>query len=299
MNTPSCFRTNILLFVTLLTIISFHQSSAQDPNSVMPTDTLRIPHTASLPVIDGKDGDDCWRSVRSQPIDQRWIPYGEGVAHNDFHGSYKVLWSAGTNLLYFCVDITDDVFVDGYRYDSDPKKGDFYYNFDMLEVFIDEDLSGGFHVFDGTGADVPLWGSSSVNAFAYHMILDAPADRKSATTVTACDLAGKSWDDYTIANYASHIKSFAMRKEGNRYIWEFSLAVYTDAYDPAKPERALSALTSGKRIGLSLAYCDNDDPNEEPKLRDNFFGSVFVPKEANNDHWKNADGFRKAILIAQ
>lgn len=287
-----------VVITAFLSLVGFHIASAQNPASVMPADTLFIPHTSAIPVIDGIETDDCWRNVRPQPIDQMWIPYGGAAASNDFQGSYKVLWSAETNLLYFNVIITDDAFVDGYRYDSDPKKGDFYYNFDMLEVFVDEDMSGGFHVFDGTGDDVPLWGSSSMNAFAYHMILDAPADRATARTVTACDLAGKSWDDYTIANYASHLRSFAMRKAGNTYVWEFSLAVYSDAYDPVHPERSRSMLTNGKRLGLSLAYCDNDDVNETPKERDNFFGSVFVPKEANNDHWKNANGFRKAKLIA-
>jgi hypothetical protein len=41
-------------------------------------------------------------------------------------------------------------------------------------------------------------------------------------------------------------------------------------------------------MGMSMAYCENDTPGTE---RDNFFGSVWVPEEAYNDHWMNADGF--------
>ena len=52
-------------------------------------------------------------------------------------------------------------------------------------------------------------------------------------------------------------------------------------------------------MGLSLAYCDNDDPDENPKKRDNFFGSVWVPETANNDHWKDADGYGTIMLISE
>jgi hypothetical protein len=49
-------------------------------------------------------------------------------------------------------------------------------------------------------------------------------------------------------------------------------------------------LSEGKEMGLSVAYCDNDDPNESPKVRDNMFGSVWEPSPGNL-HWMNADGF--------
>lgn len=46
-----------------------------------------------------------------------------------------------------------------------------------------------------------------------------------------------------------------------------------------------------------MAYCDNDDPNENPVKRDHFFGSVDVPLTAHNDHWKDADWFGVAKLM--
>jgi hypothetical protein len=50
-------------------------------------------------------------------------------------------------------------------------------------------------------------------------------------------------------------------------------------------------LFDGKVMGLTLAYCDNDKPDVNPKTRDKFFGSVWVPAAAYNDHWMNADYF--------
>ncbi|MFZ4620067.1 MAG: sugar-binding protein [Bacteroidota bacterium] len=283
--------------VFVLFLVSGRQITlSQNSNSVHSNDTLSILSTGKIPSVDGIENDACWKSVEWQPIDQAWIPYGDSVSSRDFSGSYKIVWSPKTSLLYFIVKITDDEFVDGYRYDSDPKKGDFYYNFDLLEVFVDEDRSGGMHVFDSDRNLAKEWGSNSANAFSYHMILDAPKDGGMSRQFTACDLGGKSWDNYFIANYADHFNDFTLRRNGNEYVWEFSIKVYSDRYDPKKKEDSRARLFPGKIMGISLAYCDNDDRNEVPKERDNFFGSVWVPKESNNDHWKNADGYRVVRL---
>jgi hypothetical protein len=52
-------------------------------------------------------------------------------------------------------------------------------------------------------------------------------------------------------------------------------------------------LQSGKIMGLSFAYCDND---EAGTTRDNFIGSVWVPEARYNDHWMDAGDFRAARL---
>jgi hypothetical protein len=290
MNKTQFFIVNIIFFLSIIVC------DAQNNHSVMPNDTLTIFQSKELPVVDGKLNDQCWNNIQWQPIDQPWIPYGDSVSRSDFSGEYKILWSKKTNLLYFVVKITDDVFVDGYRYNSDPKKGDFYYDHDMLEIFIDEDQSGGMHVFDGVNETGKEWGTNSANAFSYHVILNSPKENHTSRTLVACDLAGKSWDNYCIANYADHFHDFALHKQRNEYIWEFSIKVYNDRYIQSDKEKSRVQLTPNKRMGISLAYCDNDDQNEIPKARDNFFGSVVVQQNANNDHWKNADGYRKAIL---
>jgi hypothetical protein len=284
-------------FLLSLLILMFASAlDAQNLKSAKQTDTLKICEIGELPHIDGIADDACWRNIAWEPIDQVWIPYGDTVPKEDFSGKYKIAWSSKTNLLYFLVSVTDDSFVDGYRYDSDPKKGDFYYNYDMLEVFIDEDQSGGLHVFDGTGEVAKEWGTCAANAFSYHLIASIPPSGARVKEFAACDIAGKSWSDYSIANYASHFPEFVLARNGQQLTWEFSLAVYNDRYSADYPESSRVRLFSSKRMGISLAYCDNDDPDETPKTRDNFIGSVAVPKEAYNDHWINAGLFRKAVV---
>jgi len=85
-----------------------------------------------------------------------------------------------------------------------------------------------------------------------------------------------------------------MKKMGNKYYYEFSMAVYDDSYDHSNMEASRVKLVGNKEMAMSMAYCDNDTPGT---TRDNFFGSVWVPQEAFNDHWKDADGFGRVRLI--
>jgi hypothetical protein len=250
--------------------------------------------TGEPPRIDGVDDDHCWQNVSWQPIAQVWIPYGTEVDSHDFSGRYKVVWSSENNLLYFLVEVTDNVFVDGFI----PGVTADIYNYDIIEVFIDEDASGGLHVFDGEGETALEWGGNAENAFAYHIYADYPDEGTVTTEFYAGDLAGTGWDDVIQIDYTSHIPEFALRRTGNTAVWEFSLIVYDDTYDHHNPEESRSRLYAGKEMGLSLAYCDNDDPYEEPKTRDKFFGSVWVPAEAYNHHWIDADYFGRVRLVA-
>ncbi len=247
--------------------------------------TLLAREADTPPVIDGEASDACWEEARWYHIDQTWINYGEQIDSSDFFGRFKVSWSESENLVYFLVEITDDAFVDGYVY-----PGDGYPNFDIVEVFLDEDRSGGFHVFD----DNPDLGPNSENAFSYHLAVNAPADGETTTGVVACDIDGTGWGDKTIVDYAGHFPELTMKRSGNRFIYEFSMKVHNDTYDHSDPEASREILEGGKEMGMSLAYCDNDTPGTE---RDNFFGSVWVPADAYNDHWKNADGYGSVRLV--
>lgn len=277
------------------------------------TDTLYIPKVNVVPVIDGIAGDAVWNLVDWHPIDQIWMPYGNLSANlgqeaglqlwqgaDDFAGKFKVVWSAETNLLYFLVEIVDDVFVDGYVYNENPNQGGGYPNYDILEIFIDEDRSGGLHVFTGTGNVSNQWGTNAENAFAYHMAVNAPNDGGVETKLHALDIAGSNWGypNQKIADYASHFPEFALHKNGTTYTWEFSLIVHNDKYDPANEAASVVSLKEGKIMGLTMAYCDNDNPNENPLRRDHFFGSVYVPLSAHNDHWKQANWFGVAKLTS-
>jgi hypothetical protein len=236
--------------------------------------------------FDGVANESVWENSRWYYIDQVWIPYRASLPANDFSGRYKVAWSEDANVIYFFAETTDDVFVDGYVYNSDPSIGGNYPAYDILEVFIDEDKSGGNHVFDDVMA-----GENAENAFSYHIAISQPADGETTSSVVVCDIAGTNWNSYSIPNYADHLDNFIVRRNGNILSWEFSLKVYNDTYDDENPENSRVTLTTGKQIGLSLAYCDNDNPNEDPKTRDNFIGSDVGPDQSLtewNEHWMNA-----------
>jgi len=261
------FTLQYFKFATVFFVFIFFTISVAAGTSRLRTqdDTVRTPDVENVPTIDGHSNDSCWGVVDWQLINEVWIPWGGSVGAGDYTGQYKVVWSSTENVLYFVVEITDDVFVDGYVFGP----GD-YYQYDIVEVFIDAE-----------------------NAFAYHIVVDAPEDGEVNNDFVVCDMAGNT---YTV-NYAGNFPELAMRKDGNQYTWEFSLAVYDSSYDNGDPEASRVALSKDKIIGLSLAYCDNDDPEEEPKRRDNFFGSVEVAHADSNEHWINADGFGTIELI--
>lgn len=272
-----CFKFEIIFSLLIFLTISVTAQIREQ------ADTVETPNVEITPTIDGHSNDACWAGTDWQTIDQVWIPWGGSVGASDYSGQYKVAWDSTENVLYFVVEIIDDVFVDGYEY---PNGG--YYNYDIVEVFIDEDKSGGVHNYE-------VGGVNAENAFAYHIVVDAPADGDTTSDFVVCDMAGNTY----IVDYASHFPEFAMRKDGNQYTWEFSLAVYDSSYDNGDPEASRVDLTEDKITGLSLAYCDNDSINETPKTRDNFFGSVEVPEDEYNDHWINADGFGSIELIGE
>ncbi|MBW6534834.1 MAG: T9SS type A sorting domain-containing protein [Mariniphaga sp.] len=298
----------LFCFLPLLLYFSLPSAGQIHPR----TDTLLIPESTQIPIIDGLSSDAAWEITEWILIDQIWMPYGNDPGNlgqesglelwegaDDFTGKFKVVWSAETNLLYFLAEIIDDEFVDGYVYNENPGSGGGYPNYDILEVFIDDDRSGGLHVFDGTGSVASSWGTNAENAFSYHLAVNAPEEGAVQNEFYALDIAGTNWGypNQKVADYAGHFPEFAFRKEGNKYVWEFSMKVHNDNYDHSNQEASVVALEPGKVMGLSLAYCDNDDPNESPLRRDHFFGSVDVPLSAYNDHWKQADWFGVAKLV--
>ncbi len=236
-------------------------------------------------------------------IDQVWIPYQESIAKTDFAGRFKVLWSEKTNLLYFFAEITDDVFRDGYVYN---KRDVTYGDYDIFEVFIDSDHSGGLHVFDGKCNDAKnkkCWGTNAENAFTYHINVNAPADGEITHLKSVEDISGKNWHNKYIRNYADHLPEFAFQRKGNISTYEFSLKVYKDSFDPKKPsETDRDSLYVGKIMGMSVAYCDSDLKTGKPQ-RKSFIGSTKADKNALdtignfNQAWMNASYFGIVELI--
>ncbi|MDH3698857.1 MAG: CBM9 family sugar-binding protein [Flavobacteriaceae bacterium] len=204
---------------------------------------------AQAPTIDGTFTEPIWDRSAWLPLDQLWM--GEAYTPRDFSGRYKVAWDE--EALYLLVEIRDDSLHDA---QPDPLKR--YWDDDCVEIFVDEDNSGGEHQFNH-------------NAFAYHVALDGHV----------VDLA----HDQEPRLYDDHVKS-ARNFLANTKYWELSVKLYPDSYKDGarnKPRK----LRLGEQIGFALAYCDNDGSEE----RENFIGSVEVPGEDKNQGWINADIF--------
>lgn len=216
---------------------------------------IEVKKASKSPNLDGNDMDDCWNKTEWLALDQNWL--GNAYTHKDFNGRYKLSWDE--NALYILVEITDDVLFDQY---GDPFK--LWWDDDCVEVFIDEDNSGGPHQF-------------SHNAFAYHIALDD----------NVVDLA----PDKLPHLYNDHITS-VRNTIGQTSIWEIAVKIYDDSYIDGQKNTSKN-LKINKRIGFALAYCDNDGSKE----RENFIGSVFVPGEDKNQGYKDANIFGTLILL--
>jgi hypothetical protein len=184
------------------------------------------------------------------------------------------------------MEVHDTIFVDGYI----PGVTADIYNYDVSEIFIDENASGGEHRYD---TDT----SNAQNAFAYHMYAACPADGGVTTVCHVDDMAG-TISNSTRADYTSHFPQFALRRTGQMAVREFSLIVYNDTYTESNKAAARSQLAVGKLMGLSVAYCDNNQPNRNPKVRDYMFGGDWEPYPGNM-HWINASYFGHVKLVAE
>jgi hypothetical protein len=237
------------------------------------SDTVKVQQAIVKPEVDGVGNDQSWNGsgVNWQPIDQLWMPWkGSYPSVSDFTGKYKVIWSKSSNMLYFLVDITDDVFIDGYDFATGGPFG--YPNYDVVEIFLDENRSKGAHVFDnGT--------ENAQNAFSYHISVNAPAEGETTTEFTVEDLDGSDWGHSWVVNYSPHFPEFAMKKTGTNYVYEFALKIFDDTYPTQQhngsttldPQKSRVILAAGKIMGMTMAYCDNDANDGK---RDNFFGST-------------------------
>lgn len=216
-------------------------------------------YKAKTPVIiDGQATEECWTNVAWHNIDQVWIPYGAKMKAGDFAGRFKVSWDE--LYLYVLVEVVDDSLSDDF---INPLQN--WWDDDCLEIFIDENRSKGNH-------------ERNCNAFAYHvsLIYDAIDLNSSGSGV----------------NYKNNIKVDMDTIGTDTYFWEFAIKNYDANFNVSNPEASRVKLTSGKKMGFAIAYCDND----ETKTRENFIGSMVMPQSNFNDMYKNADYFGLMIL---
>jgi hypothetical protein len=206
--------------------------------------------------IDGVADEAIWAQARWQELTQRWL--GPEYTPEDFQGRYKVVWT--TDRIYLLAEITDDILIDTHR---DPLVQ--YWDDDCLEIFLDEDFSGGEHQYNH-------------NAFAYHMSLDNQA----------IDIG----TDQQARSYSHHVTS-RWQQQGDIIVWELAIDIYTDAYEDDSDTNQPISLSAGKVMGLMVAYCDNDGS----ELRENFIGSEMVAEGPKDRGWIDAGLFGSLVLI--
>jgi hypothetical protein len=206
--------------------------------------------------VDGVAGEPVWQRASWRPIEHRWL--GPEYSAEDFQGRFKVVWTPAK--IYILVEVVDDILFDSHR---DPLVQ--YWDDDCLEVFVDEDYSGGNHQYNH-------------NAFAYHMSLDN----------RAIDIG----TDERPQEYTHHVES-RWRAGGNKLTWELGIEIYTDEYVDGSARNRPVKLSTGKVLGLMLAWCDNDGS----ELRENFIGSESAPGEHKDRGWIDAGIFGRLTLV--
>ena len=209
-----------------------------------------VQKTTEQIVIDGLANESAWENAKWHPMDQVWI--GEPIKDEDFKGRYKLTWSE--EALYVLVEVTDDVLRDVFE---NPLER--WWDEDCVEIFIDEDNSGGDHQFNH-------------NAFAYHI------DTKGNVVDIIAENTPKLFND--------HMQSKMVVSGENTTTWEFKILLFSDSFEYGKPTKSVS-LSKDKKIGFAIAYCDNDNSDH----RENFIGSVVVGGPDKDRGWKDAGIF--------
>lgn len=205
--------------------------------------------------IDGIGDEKTWKNSSWLPINYLWL--GKPIDSSDFSGRYKLSWS--DDALYVLAEIKDDILMDKIK---NPLER--WWDDDCVEIFIDEDNSGGNHQFNH-------------NAFAYHIGLNG--DVVDLDSINSPRL------------FNNHIVSKKTMTKKDTYVWEFKISLYPNTYSFDGDQTALK-LKSKKKIGFAIAYCDND----RSKFRENFIGSVFVKGDNKNQGWIDADIFGTILL---
>lgn len=227
------------------------------------------PKTAVAPAIDGQ-AEALWDAAPWEAIDTPWLfedlTAPESAA--DFSGRYKALWDA--NKLYLLVEITDDQVID---WTAEPT--DTYWHDDTLELFIDEDRSGGLHRNHSSTPD-----ANDANAFAYHL-----------------STLGDNLDNFNRQRTIfgdDHITYRRVEISPTQSVWEMAITLWGDDYT-LEGNHTPVTLTAGKVMGFTASYIDTDGNNGQK--REHFIGSINSPGHQNNEGFVNADGLGSLRLV--
>jgi len=214
-------------------------------------------HKTNTPLqIDGCSKDAVWSKRDWYSMNYIWM--GEQVDPTDYNGKFKLAWD--NDYLYVLVSVTDD-----YLQATLADGRENYWKGDYVEVFIDEDQSGGNHQYNH-------------QAFAYHVSTEGHAIDKSTNEDTVF------FDDHV---------QLARTKEGNHYLWEMAIKLFDKEFDEDAQDNVPVKIVSQKRIGFSIAYGDNDGNSS----RENFMGSKKTHGINNDEGYVNANVFGSVLFV--
>lgn len=214
-------------------------------------------HKSESPLqIDGKAIDAIWSKAEWNDMNYLWM--GPKVDTSDYHGKFKLAWDS--QYLYILVEVIDD------HLNPTLKDGvDNYWKGDYVEVFIDEDQSGGDHKFNH-------------QAFAYHVSTEGHAIDKNTKEDTVF------FDD--------HVEVLRSQK-GNTFTWEMAIKLFDNQFDENTTNNTPVTISAQKQIGFSIAYGDNDGNQN----RENFMGSKKAHGINNDEGYVNSNVFGNVLFV--
>jgi hypothetical protein len=186
-----------------------------------------------------------------------YIWMGNKVDSTDYHGRFKLAWDH--QYLYILVEVIDD-----YIHPTLKNGLENFWKGDYVEVFIDEDKSGGNHKFNH-------------QAFAYHVSTEGHSIDQS--------IAQKP------VFFDNHIE-VKRSQEGTKHLWEMAIKLFDKEFDENTTNNIPVKIFPQKNIEFSIAYGDNDGTNS----RENFMGSKKTDGN-NNDDGINSDVFGRILFI--
>ena len=219
----------------------------------------RIPEGTEIKV-DGDLSDWQWLAPVFSTSDE--FPFARwDVPEEDFGVEVKVAWSPETNMLYHAVKVTDDKLLTLPR-----EQAQKMWRYDLLELFIDADGSGGNYRGE----------NNSAQAQQYFLYL--PPDR------SACFGLFGPQEKLGWSLKAPYAK-YAAKYDGKTICYELAQNVW-DFLGESPQQSRLHNLKAGQVMGWKITVKDRDNEKEAP------IGCTLRPSDA----WENADNFARLML---
>lgn len=140
--TRYCSLSTMVLGLPLVTLLAPMSGHAAETNH------YTAPFTIAAPTIDGVT-DTLWRRAQWDTLAYNYLAGTSMPMSSDLSARYKAVWNA--DALYLLIEVIDDSISDR---TVDPLKN--WWNDDCVEIFLDENRSGGDHQYN-------------FNAWAYHV----------------------------------------------------------------------------------------------------------------------------------